>query len=255
MHEIYLSIIGLAIFGIVSAYTGLKGGIWLWRVLKSVPIFRKIQKYVNLIAIIGLISISFLIGLMLWNFLNPIQISTELDRKINILISTLQFSIAYLLGYDLSIIIPLRNNEKELTSSSLIGDFNFKLYGKRIIIVFFLTYLLSIIIYIINLVFAFIQLNNEMYLVLPLSFALGYLFWEHLKQTLIIKGQFKIKLIGLSLLTTLIVISLLIYSYFAKNSGNETKIKAIFALTALFFHWMFWYFVGLCYEILFDKKQ
>jgi len=86
------------------------------------------------------------------------------------------------------------------------------------------------------------------------AFAMGFLFWEHLKETGILTGPFKRQLGILSFLTTVAIGSIAGYGvYVGFSAGNPESIRTLLLGIILFTESMAWYMLGLCI-VVFRKK-
>jgi hypothetical protein len=79
------------------------------------------------------------------------------------------------------------------------------------------------------------------------GFAMGFFFWEHLKENTILAGNFKRQLALLSLLTTIAIGCIAGYGVYVDfSTGTPESIQTLVVSLVLFTECMAWYMTGLC---------
>jgi hypothetical protein len=86
-----------------------------------------------------------------------------------------------------------------------------------------------------------------MWVVGVVAFAMGFLVWEHLKETGILTGTFKRQLVILSLLTTVAIGYIAGYGiYVGSLATNPESIQILLVSFMLFIECIAWYMLALC---------
>jgi hypothetical protein len=90
----------------------------------------------------------------------------------------------------------------------------------------------------------------EMWVAGVVGFAMGFFFWEHLKETGILTGTFKRQLVILSLLTTVAIGYITGYGvYVGFSAGNPESIQILLVSFMLFIECLAWYMLALCVAV------
>ncbi len=158
------------------------------------------------------------------------------------------FLLAYLVGYDISILKKRAPVTTDFAHSST-QDFKIPFHIRwdlvkkvftDVIVVFFLPYLILAALSVIRWDL-FIDL-----LLIAVGGALGYLFWEHLKDTGMLVGPFLQQLVILSLITTGVMGFIYGYAiYVGVSPGVPDAPQILFFALALFMECMGWYMLSL----------
>ncbi|MBD3350799.1 MAG: hypothetical protein GF364_04855 [Candidatus Lokiarchaeota archaeon] len=244
---------------VIFTLIGLIGGRWLWQRLSSSSIFVKgIPSYIKLIGIVA-ISIFFLILVIGFKFFfseNEIQIGNIVGTCTRLMF----FITAYNAGYLLSI---WQEKSKEKAKNTLeyknLSEklFEFKIKKKPVI-----TFILFIIIwiaassFIIYLIYN--NLENSIYfytISAGVGFAIGWVFWEHLKQTKELFGSFLESLKLVSIIFELVVIVILVIGMWIEYTGLKEFYKYALLGYLLLFYLMGAYFLGLLVETFKKNKK
>jgi len=234
----------IIILAVALAVVGFMGGTWFWQEIAESPIWKQVQIYVKIVGLCGAtVSLAILIFLFWRMKTQPMEYFRQLISYINVGSWFLSF---YMLGYDASIFHPepeenkvLHGNEKSAVEFHIKWDLLRKELFASIAAIAPAAGLLLI--HGID-----IQLFR-MWVASVVGFAMGFFFWEHLKESGILKGTFKYQLILLSLLTTIAIGSIAGYGIYVDLSvANPESIQTLLMSIMLFTECMAWYMVGLC---------
>ncbi len=234
---IAITLISLTIGGII-------GGKWLWKKLASSDIFKSgVPIYIKIIGCI------FLIGLIVFVALGFIILFTGDATLIREIVQQsmmlLLFGTLYNAGYLLSIWKPTPiPNDASLQT--------FKLQKKKIVLVGIITsvYVLTCFLLAFVLTETLISIYFLYLTFAGIGFSMGWIFWEHLKETRVLSGNFLTNLKLLSVGFELALVALTILNLVA-NSLNIPIIDRFALLSLLLLLYLsIAYFIGLTSEII-----
>ncbi|MHA1269841.1 MAG: hypothetical protein ACTSPY_08670 [Candidatus Helarchaeota archaeon] len=271
LNEILFSLI--LYFFILLGMFGYAGGVWLWKFLARSKEILKMKKYIIIVGIFGLISLFSVMGFSFFMYFQP---ETILRNQISFLNYLLVFMLFYLFGYDYSIINKDKLHDDDSTKLNSTQNKNsrfgslfkvdwdiIKKSGLAMVIISLLFFVPLLIIGIYgnllliygNLLILMMQ-TFMIFLICILGFGIAYIVWEHIKKSDLITGNFKNKLVILSIATTIAVIMLLGYGiYSIYYGGTYFDLQMIVIAISLFIECMAFYFLGLFISTLFIKNK
>ena len=234
----------IIILAVALALIGFMGGRWLWQRMAESPIWEQIRKYAKIGGPFSAsVSFAFVIFLVWKMETQPPEFFRQCISCINI---GSWFLFFYMLGYDASILRPgpeekksfHRDEESKLRCHIKWDLFKGELFASIIAIapavVLLILYRIDIQVF-------------EMWVAGVVGFAMGFFFWEHLKETGILTGAFKHLLLFLSLLTTFVIGFIAGYGIYVDSSaGNPESIRLLLVSIMLFIEGMAWYMLALC---------
>jgi hypothetical protein len=234
----------IIILAVPLALMGLLGGLWLWQKMAESPIWEQIRKWMKIVGLCGTPALFAIVIFLVWKMeTKPPEFFRQFISPINILSWLLYF---YILGYDASILRPEpeemkapHGNEKSTLKFYIKWDLLKKeLFGCIIAIAPAVALLL----------FSNIDIQVfVMWVAGVVAFAMGFLFWEHLKETGILTGPFKRQLVILSLLTTVAIGYISGYGvYVGSSAANPESIQILLVSFMLFIEGLAWYMLALC---------
>ncbi len=251
--DIFLQIFFI-ILGIVIIPVGFLGGRWLWQKMAQSPLLTRVQKFIRPIGIIGTVamftsSIACLGAVMLL----PCSTLFDLAKPLSMGGS---FLLGYLVGYDVSIIKNQKFGNADQAPITLPEASNaFHIRWELVRQVFFHIFLVFSISYLVLAVFAAIRWDLFFDLLLvSVGGSLGYLFWEHLKNTGYLVGTFLKQLLILSLATTGFMAFFFWYSIYVTTCSCppdpqilfiERNPQILFISLALFTECLGWFMLSL----------
>jgi hypothetical protein len=155
----------------------------------------------------------------------------------------------YILGYDTSLFRPQPpGKEIPVTVAGEGSKFHLKwdLVKKRVVVG--LIAIVPGILLFLGSVFTFEVLLR--WVIAVVSFALGFLVWEHLKETGILVGSFKHQLVFLSVPTTIAIAYIAGYgAYVGAGGGGVESLRCLLLSIMLFVECIAWYMLGLCVAV------
>jgi hypothetical protein len=234
----------IIILTVALAIGGFIGGTWLWKKMAESPIWEQMRKCVKIIGCGGTTGLFAVVIFLVWRMeTQPPEYFRQCIPCINI---GPWFLFFYMLGCDASILRPEpeemkapHGNEKSTLKFHIKWDLLRKeLFASTIAIAPAVALLL----------FSRIVIQVfEMWVTAAVGFAMGFLFWEHLKETGIVTGPFKRQLAKLCLLTTVVIGCIAGYGVYVDfSAGNPELIQALLVSIMLFFQCMAWYMLALC---------
>ncbi len=237
----------IIILAVPLALMGLLGGLWLWQKMAESPIWAQIRKWMKIVGLCGTPALFAIVIFLVWMMkTKPPEFFRQFIFPINILSWLLYF---YMLGYDASILRPEpeemkapHKNEKNTLKFYIKWDLLKKeLCGCIIAIAPAVALLL----------FSGMDIHVfGMWVAGVVAFAMGFLFWEHLKETGILTGPFKRQLVILSLLTTVAIGYIAGYGvYIGSSAGNPESIQILLVSFMLFIECLAWYMLALCIAV------
>ena len=234
----------IIILAVPLALMGLLGGLWLWQKMAESPIWEQMRKYVKIVGLCGTPALFAIVIFLVWMMkTKPPEFFRQFISPINILSWLLFF---YMLGYDASI---LRAEPEEMKAPHGNEKSTLKFYIKWDLLK---KELFACIIAIAPAV-ALLLLSSidikvfGMWVAGVVAFAMGFLFWEHLKETGILIGPFKHQLAILSVVTTIAIGYIAGYGVYVDfSTGNSGSIRTLLLSLMLFIECLAWYMLGLC---------
>jgi hypothetical protein len=234
----------IIILAIALALGGLMGGMWLWQKMAESPIWEQMRKYVKIVGLGGASGLFAIVIFLVWKMVTqPPEYFRQCISCINI---GPWFLFFYMLGCDASILCPEpeemkapHGNEKSTLKFHLKWD----LLKKEL-----LASIIAIAPAVALLLFSKIGIQVfEMWVAGVVGFAMGFFFWEHLKETGILTGPFKRQLAILCLLTTVVIGCIAGYGVYVDfSAGNPESIRTLLVSIMLFIECMAWYMLALC---------
>jgi hypothetical protein len=232
----------IIILAVALVLGGFTGGMWFWQEMAESPIWEQIRILTKIIGLGGA-SVLFLFAFgifFVWKMeTQPPRFFRRCISLINIGSWSLFF---YMLGCDASILrpetgemdVPLR---KEKTTLKF--HIKWDLLKKELF-----ACIIAIAPAVVLLLLSSIDIKVfGMWVAGMVGFAMGFFFWEHLKETGVLTSTFK----RLFLLTTVVIGSIAgcgVYVVFL--AGNLESIQMFLVSFMLFIWCMAWYMVGLC---------
>lgn len=238
-------IMGIIIFSmILLTVLGYIGGIWLWKELKSSDLFKSgVPLPVKIISPLGfIVLILFTVsGFFLLYGDNASLIQAIVQQGTNLMI----FIASYNVGYLISIWKPALSLENGVKH-----QFTIKWKLGFIVIGFIMVFIVVMIIS--SVLFTGMILSREiLYITLSvIGTPVGWLFWEHLKETQILKGELLKNLKVLSIIFIFPIIIVSITGIFALAMSDLILFKTVLLTYLLLFQLMTAYFLGLVVEII-----
>lgn len=241
----------IIIIAVALALMGLLGGLWLWQKMAESPIWEQIRKWMKIVGLCVTPALFAIVIFLVWMIkTKPPEFFRQFISLINILSWLLYF---YMLGYDASILRPEpeemkapHGNEKSTLKFYIKWDLLKKELFACIIAIAAAALLL------------FSNLDIQvfgMWVVGVVVFAMGFLVWEHFKETGILTGTFKRQLVILSLLTTVAIGYIAGYGvYVSSSAANPESIQILLVSFMLFVGCIAWYMLGLC-VVVFRAKN
>ena len=237
----------IIILAIALAIGGLMGGTWLWQKMAESPILVQIRRYVKIIGLCGAAVLFAIVIFLVWMMeTEPPEFFRQFISSINILSWSLFF---YMLGYDTSILrpepeemkAPYGNEKITLKFQVKLDLLKNELFASIIAVAPAVALLL----------FSNIDIQLfRMWVAGVVAFAIGFLLWEHLKETGILTGTFKRQLVILSLLTTVAIGYIAGCGvYLSFSPGNPESIQILLVSLMLFIECIAWYMIGLCIAV------
>ena len=236
---------------VVVSIGGYIGGIWLWEYLATSELIKgdmkRTIKLVGTIALIGFIAfISFNIYIAFYGDFAFLQMIVTNANYV------LLFMFCYFVGYLLSIWHPSEPSESDTASESM-----FKLDWNAIKKVLKIAIPICAITTGIILVIGIIQGQIMEYLIycgiallLIFGFFLGYLVWEHLKESELITGEFQAQLKWISVAATIVLGGLTAYGFWVVTLASFQLYQELILYYSVFLICMFFYFLGLYVSVI-----
>ncbi len=241
----------IIILAVILALAGFIGGIWFWRKMAKSSIWEAVRKYVKLIGIGGAVG-SFAILIFVGSKMETE--ASEIYRQWTSCISIVPcFILFYLLGYDASILRPEpeeTKNSRRSEKSPLPLHIKWDLLIREL----FLS-IIAIVPGVALLLFSRIVIQVfEIWVAGVVGFAMGFFFWENLREIGTLTGAFKRQIVILSLITTVVtgfIASYGVYVFFFTE--NIQSIQIFLVSFMLFMECMAWYMVALCVVVFRTK--
>jgi hypothetical protein len=232
------------ILAVALALLGLIGGMCFWEKMAESAIWEQIRKCVKIVGLGGPPVLFATVIFLLWKMeTQPPEFFRQYIFRMNI---GSWFVLFYLLGYDASI-LRLKpqdpknphGKEKRPAPCHLKWDlFKKELYASIIAIVPA------------GALWLFSRIGIQafgMWVAGVVGFAMGFFFWEHLKETGIFTGTFRRVVVILSLVTTAAIGYIAGYGLHVDfSAANPESIRTLLVSIILFFECMAWYMIGLC---------
>jgi hypothetical protein len=234
----------IIILAVPLALMGLLGGLWLWQKMAESPIWEQIRKWVKIVGLCGTLASFAIVIFLVWMLeTQPPEFFRHVIPPVNIVSWFLYF---YMLGYDASILRPEPEDMKAPhgdKKSTLKLHIKWGLLEKELF-----ASIIAIAPAVALLLFSRIGIQVfGMWVAGVLGFAMGFFFWEHLKETGILTGPFKRQLVILSFLTTVVSGCIAGYGvYVGFSAGNPESIKILLVSFMLFIECLAWYMLALC---------
>lgn len=225
---------------------GIWGGIWLWKELansdyfkKGVPIFAKIFGIVAVVIFFVFIGV----GFYLCYFGDPALIMSIVDMGTKLMF----FVAVYNVGYLISIWKPFESGNQEKTG--------FKIQKKKSLFTIIAISAWAGISVLLTFTLFMYMFSNYLtillYLVVGgLALGLGWIFWEHLKETNMLSGDFLKMLKILSIVFEAPVILLTVLGMISGVLQDIFLFRIILLIYLLLFTLMAGYFLGLIIEVV-----
>ena len=226
------------------SYLGILGGKWLWKELTSSEIFKSgVPLVVKIIGSMVLLILFVFIGIGFFLFYNGEEtLVRQIVQQGTILMLYIAF---YNIGYLISIWKPLENPIESEKAT-------FKIKKKLSLIV-----LIVIIIYVLSCFVILLFITGEMFSIFfqymalgGFGLALGWIFWEHLKESDILSGKFLNDLKILSVIFEIPVVIVMILGIISNIIILPLLDKFILLSYLLLFYLMAAYFIGLMSETM-----
>ncbi|MHA1785212.1 MAG: hypothetical protein ACTSX4_01495 [Candidatus Helarchaeota archaeon] len=218
---------------------GILGGIWLWDELSSSNLFKSgIPIYVKIIGVISILIFFVFIGAGFYLFYAGDEELLRLIVGQGTLLMT--FAVFYNIGYLISIWNPIIKDENQEVSKG----FKIKKKLSLIVLGIMCIYVISVfIIFQISLIFQYLALGG-------IGFGLGWIFWEHLKETDVLSGSFHKLLKILSIIFEIPIFILMVLGIITNYFPDIFLTNVILLSYLLLFYLMAAYFIGLMLEII-----
>ena len=232
------------ILAVALALGGLIGGIWFWQKMAESPIWEQWRKIVEIIGL-GFASLLFalVVFLVCEMELQPPEILRKYFSYINIACCSI---FSYLLGYDASILRPKPEEMKApLGNEKSTLKFHFKLdLLKKALFAIIILIAPEVGLLLLSRISIYVF---GMWVVGVVGFAMGFLVWEHLRETGSLTGTFKRWVVVLSLLTTVAIGCIAGYGVYVDSSAGNPESIQIFLVTFMLLIWgLAWYMLALC---------
>jgi hypothetical protein len=232
----------LIFFIIALAPIGIVGGIWLWDYLGKSDLFRRgftiFPKIFSVIGIIGLGIFTYM-GFDV-SFSGDLTLIDQITQMGTLL---LFFMCWYFIGYLISIWNP---KEIETQESQ-----KFKIKWKLSLMVFGVLGIYCLVIF---LILYFPSPSLFLYFIMAgVGFALGWIFWEHIGELDLLKGEFHKALKIMSILSTIPLVILVILGFMTINTWDFGLKRIVILGYCLFIYLMWTYLIGLAISIF--KKR
>jgi hypothetical protein len=234
----------IIILAVVLALVGLMGGLWLWGKMAESQSFPQIRRCLKIVGLCGASLLFAFVILLVWKMeTQPLEFFRQYISCINILSWWVSF---YMLGYDASI---LRPEPKEMKAPHGNGKSTMKFHIKWDLLKkeLFAT-IIAIGLAVVLLLFSMISIQVfKMWVASVVGSAMGFSFWEHLKETFIFTDTFKHWLVILSLVTTVAIGCIAGYGvYVGFSAWNPASTTILLVSTILFYECLAWYMLALC---------
>ncbi len=234
----------IIILAIALALAGLMGGMWLWQKMAESPIFAQMRGYVKIAGLCGVPVLSAIVIFLVWTMkTQPPEFFRPYISCINI---GCWYFFCYMLGYDASILFPESKGKKPPHGN---GQNGLKCHIKwDLLKTESILGIIAIAPAVALFLFSWRQIQFfEMWVAVVVGFALGFFFWEHLKETGILTGSLKRQLVILSLFTTVVILGIWFYGVYVDSSGgNPGSIQTLLVCIVLFTACMAGYMIALC---------
>lgn len=241
----------IIILAVPIALVGLLGGLWLWQKMAESPIWEQIRKWMKIVGLCGTPALFAIVIFLVWMMkTKPPEFFRQFISPINIFSWFLYF---YMLGYDASI---LRPEPEEMKAPHGDEKSTLKFYIKwGLLKKALFACIIAIAPAVTLLLFSSIDIQVfGMWVAGVVAFAMGFLFWEHLKETGILTGPFKRQLVFLSLLTTVAIGYITGYGvYVGSSAANPESIQILLVSFILFIEGLAWYLLALCVAVFRTK--
>jgi len=234
----------IIILAVILALAGFIGGIWFWQKMAKSPIWEGMRMYVKLIGTGGAAGLFAMLIFVAWKMETQ---ASEFYRQWTSCISMVSwFFLFYLLGYDSSILRPEpeetknpHRNEKRPLPLHIKWDL--------LIRELFLS-IIAIVPGVALLLFSRIGIQVfGMWVAGVVGLAMGFFFWENLREIGILTGAFKRQIVILSLVTTVVMGYIASYGVYVSFFAENIQSIQIFLVSfMLFMECMAWYMVALC---------
>lgn len=234
----------IIIIAVALALIGLLGGIWFWQTMAESPNWEQIRRCLKILGPSGALSLFAILISLVWMIETQ---TTEVIRKfvpaMNIFSWFLCF---YMLGYDVSILLP-RSEEMKAPHRNEKGTFKCHIKWDLLRKVLFAIIILIVPAVVLLLLSKISIYVFGMWVVGVVGFAMGFFFWEHLKEADVITGYFKRWLVILSLLTTVAIGFIAGFGFYVDFSAGDPESIRIFLVTFMLLIWgVAWYMLALC---------
>lgn len=238
---------------LVSAI-GYVGGVWLWEYLASSELIKgKLMRIIKIVGIFALLGFVTFICISIYiAFYGDFILLNSIVTNANYL---LLFMFTYFLGYLLSIWNPTPESEiqEESQKRFQLEREVIKKVGKIALPVAGIG---SVLIVIVGLIIGDLipyLFYCGIYLLVILGFCLGYLVWEHLKKSDLLKGEFQKKLKWISIASTIVLGGLMVYGFWVVSLMKIVLYQELILYYTIFIICMFFYFLGLYVSVIKSK--
>ncbi len=241
----------IIIVAVVLPLAGLMGGLWLWKKMAESPIWGQIRKFVKIVGVVSTPVLFAIVIFLVW------MMKTQPPEDFRPYISCINigcwFFFCYMLGYNASILLP-ESKEKKHPHGNEKNTWKYHIKWDLLRAELILG-ILAIAPAVALFLFSWREIQFfEMWVAVVVGFAVGFFFWEHLKETGILTGSFKRQLVILSLFTTVVILGIWFYGVYVDYSGgNPESIQTLLVCIILFFACMAGYMLALCI-VVFRRK-
>ncbi len=232
--------------GIVVFPVGFFGGRWLWQKMAQSPLLSSMRKFIRSIGILG--TVAMFLGTLACVGAVLVVSETTLQEYARPLSWGGAFLLAYLIGYDISILKKRAPNKTDAAvTRAQEFKLSFRIRWDLVKKVFAVVFLICFLPYLILVALSFIGWDLFVdVLLIAVGGSLGYIFWEHLKDTGMLTGSFLQQLLLLSLITTGVIGFIYGYAiYVGTSPGVPDAPEILFLSIAMFTECMAWYLLSL----------
>ncbi len=244
---IFTDILFLSIMYIMFLLTifGIWGGKWLWKQLASSEKFKSgVPIYIKIVGCLAIvIFMVFIISGINLFYNGEASLIREIIQHGTMLMVYITF---YDIGYILSIWKPIDDEQKVEQTKFII-----KKRLSLIVSIFIAIYILISFFVILFITGEFLSQLFQHVVMGGVGFALGWIFWEHLKETRMLSGKFLKDLKLMSVIFEFPLVFLMVLGLFSVYSHSTLTLDKIILLGyILLFYLLAAYFIGLMLEVM-----
>jgi hypothetical protein len=234
----------IILLAVLLALVGFTGGIWFWQKMAESPLWEQIRRWLKVLGVCGALSFFASVIYLVW------MMETQPAGSILKLIFTMNtfswFLCFYVLGYDVSILRHIPEGIKD-SNRKEISPFKYPIkLGLLLRVLFTALFLIApaVGLLLLSMISKYVFM---MWVAGIVGFTMGFSIWEHLKETGVITGTFKHRLVILSFIATIIIGCTVGYGFYVDFwARNPESIQILLMSMVLFIGSMAGYMLGLC---------